>query len=139
TCALPISIVSVADKLDTIVGTISIGLIPTGSQDPYGLRRQAIGVLRMLLENRWQVTFESFIDLAKAQFTKVEHEVELMNFFKDHTIYNFSEEGIEKDIIDALLHDEIGVLAYKLDKAKLLSEQRADDSFKLTQESFVRE
>lgn len=132
------TIVSVADKLDTIVGTISIGLIPTGSQDPYGLRRQAIGVLRMLLENRWQVTFESFIDLAKAQFTKVEHEVELMNFFKDRAVYIFSEEGIEKDVIDAVLHDEIGVLAYKLDKAKLLSEKRADDSFKLTQESFVR-
>lgn len=132
------TIVSIADKLDTIVGTISIGLIPTGSQDPYGLRRQAIGVLRMLLDNRWTIPFERFLSLAKEEFAEVEHEEALTNFFKDRVVYLFSEAGIEKDVIDAVLHDEIGVLTYKLDKANLLSDKRADESFKLTQESFVR-
>src|SRR5699024_7676317 len=58
------SIVSVADKLDTIVGSISVGLMPTGSQDPYSLRRQAIGVLRILLEQKWEVTVEQTLQLA---------------------------------------------------------------------------
>src|SRR5699024_11899212 len=47
------SVVSIADKLDTIIGCISVGLVPTSSQDPLGLRRHAIGILRILLaDNR---------------------------------------------------------------------------------------
>ena len=132
------SIVSVADKLDTVVGTISIGLIPTGSQDPYGLRRQAIGILRIMLENKWDIPFESFLKIAEDLFENNEHKAAIMNFFKDRAIYIFNKENVENDIIDAVLHDEIGVLSYKLAKAKLLSAKRNDSSFKLVQESFVR-
>lgn len=132
------SIVSVADKLDTVVGTISIGLIPTGSQDPYGLRRQAIGILRIMLENNWDIPFESFLSIAEDLFENDEHKVAIMNFFKDRAIYIFNKESIENDIIDAVLHDEIGVLSYKLAKAKLLSDKRNDPLFKPVQESFVR-
>ncbi|MCG6197570.1 glycine--tRNA ligase subunit beta, partial [Anoxybacillus sp. LAT_38] len=42
--------VSIADKLDTIVGCFSIGIVPTGSQDPYGLRRMAAGIVAILLD-----------------------------------------------------------------------------------------
>lgn len=132
------SIVSVADKLDTIVGTISVGLIPTGSQDPYGLRRQAIGLLRIMLEKEWEVAFESFLSYAKELYDLANYEESLVNFFKDRAVYIFSQENIEHDIIKAVLHDEIGVLSYKFKKAKLLSEKRNDANFKLAQESFVR-
>src|SRR5699024_2022152 len=132
------SIVSVADKLDTIVGTISIGLIPTGSQDPYGLRRQAIGILRTMLEERWDLPFETFLAFTKQLFTTDKHETELINFFKDRAVYIFSKQSIENDVINAVLHEEIGILSYKFAKAKLLSTKRSDSSFKLTQESFVR-
>lgn len=132
------SIVSVADKLDTVVGTISIGLIPTGSQDPYGLRRQAIGILRIMLENEWDIPFESFLKLAEDLFENNEHKTAILNFFKDRAIFIFNRENIENDVIDAVLHDEIGVLSYKLAKAKLLSAKRNDPSFKPVQESFVR-
>lgn len=132
------SIVSFADKLDTIVGTISVGLIPTGSQDPYGLRRQAIGVLRIMLEQRWETPFETYVSAAKAPFTNDEYDEELMNFLKDRAIYIFSQENIEQDIIKSVFHDEMGILSYKFDKAKLLSDKRNDPSFKLAQESFVR-
>src|SRR5699024_2657994 len=131
-------IVSVADKLDTIVGTISIGLIPTGSQDPYGLRRQAIGILRTMLEERWDIPFETFLAFTKQLFTTDKHETELINFFKDRAVYIFSKQSIENDVINAVLHEEIGILSYKFAKAKLLSTKRSDPSFKLTQESFVR-
>lgn len=132
------AIVSVADKLDTIVGTISIGLIPSGSQDPYGLRRQAIGILRIMLEDNWPVSFEQLIALTKEHFAKIENEAEIMNFFKDRAIFIFHEKGIERDVIDAVLNDEIGVVSYAFNKAKLLSEKRNDLSFKFAQESFIR-
>lgn len=136
--SLVASVVSVADKLDTVVGSISIGLIPTGSQDPYGLRRQAIGVLRILLEERWPVAFETLIEMTKENFKKVEHEAEIMKFFKDRAAFIFHENGIERDVIEAVLHDEIGVVSFAFDKALLLSEKRNDPTFKSAQEAFVR-
>ncbi|MCK9906343.1 glycine--tRNA ligase subunit beta, partial [Frankia sp. Cpl3] len=62
------AVVSIADKLDTIVGCFSIGIIPTGSQDPYGLRRMAAGIVSILLDRKWelqlpdlwQLTLESY-------------------------------------------------------------------------------
>src|SRR5699024_9011134 len=57
------SIVSVADKLDTIVGCIYVGLVPTSSQDPYGLRRQAIGVLRVIKDRKWDISVEELFDM----------------------------------------------------------------------------
>lgn len=132
------AILSVADKLDTIVGTISIGLIPTGSQDPYGLRRQAIGVLRILLEQRWNIPFEKLITIGQKMFNENEHENELLSFFKDRAIYIFNENDIERDVIRAVMSNEIGIVHYAFEKAKLLSLKRNDPTFKLAQESFVR-
>src|SRR5699024_7677926 len=57
------SIVSVADKLDTIVGCIYAGLIPRSSQDPYGLRRQAIGILKILKERRWNISVRELFEM----------------------------------------------------------------------------
>ncbi|WP_411829742.1 glycine--tRNA ligase subunit beta, partial [Paenibacillus favisporus] len=50
------SIVSIADKIDTIVGCFSIGIIPTGSQDPYALRRQSQGIVQILLAKQMPLT-----------------------------------------------------------------------------------
>ncbi|MDI6641011.1 MAG: glycine--tRNA ligase subunit beta [Elusimicrobiota bacterium] len=54
-------VLSLADKTDTIVGDFAVGLIPTGSADPYGLRRQATGILRILLEKKLNLSLESLI------------------------------------------------------------------------------
>ena len=54
-------IVSIADKIDTIVGTFSRGKIPTGSQDPFALRRQALGLVNMMIEANYQVSLSSLV------------------------------------------------------------------------------
>ena len=54
-------IVSVADKIDTIVGTFSRGKIPTGSQDPFALRRQALGLVNMMIEAKWQLSLAKVV------------------------------------------------------------------------------
>src|SRR5690625_7483240 len=56
--SLPGAIISVADKLDTIVGFISVGLKPTGSQDAYSLRRQAPRILRILQARKCEIKLE---------------------------------------------------------------------------------
>ena len=134
------SVVSVADKIDTIVGIISVGLVPTGSQDPYSLRRQAIGVLRILLERKWDITVENLFQFTEELYQLKEENLlqEIKKFITDRVAYIFSERGIERDVIDAVLSKQIGIMHYALDKAKILSEKRNDDTFKSTQEALVR-
>jgi len=57
-------IVSIADKLDSIAGILAAGLIPTGSEDPYALRRQAHGIVSIVLENDLNIPMQSLIELA---------------------------------------------------------------------------
>jgi len=137
------SIVSVADKLDTIVGCISVGLMPTGSRDPYGLRRQAIGVLRILYANDWKVPVETFIqivqDLLTAQGIEITTNIsDLKEFIRRRASYVMHELGIEQDIIESVLFNDIGVFSYRLEKAKELFNMRNDHSYKKVQEAFTR-
>jgi glycyl-tRNA synthetase beta chain len=60
--------VALADKLDTLVGIWGIGLVPTGDKDPFGLRRHALGVLRILLERRLPLELPGLLGLAAEQF-----------------------------------------------------------------------
>jgi len=59
---------ALADKLDTLVGIYGIGLVPTGDKDPFGLRRHALGVLRILAELQLPLDLMSLLQLAKSQF-----------------------------------------------------------------------
>jgi len=61
------AVIGVADRMDTIVGCFAAGLAPTGSADPYGLRRAALAVLAILLQRGWSVSLGELIDLAAAQ------------------------------------------------------------------------
>ena len=133
------AIVSVADKLDTIVGCISVGLVPTGSQDPHGLRRQAIGILRIIKKCRWNITVEELISFA-CDLYDVSADVKrgIDTFFMNRAAFLLSEHNIEQDVIHAVIDEQIGVFKYSLDRAKLLSEKRNDPSFKNVQEALVR-
>lgn len=140
------SIVSVADKIDTIVGCISVGLIPTGSQDPYGLRRQAVGVLRIMQDNHWDITLEDLLTITQNLYQKLnieqDDQAEISNklhaFFQLRAAYLFKELNIGQDVTQAVLHNEIGIFDYTLAKAGVLSAKRNDDSFKSIQEALVR-
>lgn len=134
------SLVSVADKLDTIVGTISIGLIPSGSQDPYGLRRQAVGILRIVENEKWSLSIESLIQLAARIYDIKDEEIiiSIKNFFKQRAAFLLSEVNIEQDVIQSVLHQEIGNFTYTRSKASLLSHKRNEPSFKAVEESLVR-
>lgn len=61
------AVVGVADRLDTIVGCFAIGLVPTGSADPYGLRRAALGVLRLFSDQSWKVDLRVLVGRAAEQ------------------------------------------------------------------------
>ena len=69
------AILSVAEKIDTIASFFAINIIPTGSQDPYALRRQASGIVQILSEKKWVISLETIIDIAL-------HEIEAKEYCK---------------------------------------------------------
>lgn len=140
------SVVSVAEKLDTIVGCLGVGLKPSGSQDPYGLRRQATGILRIANERGWEIKVDQLFNIAVELYESLnlEHvnlelvQQELHDFVQQRVAFVLKERGIEQDIIQAITGEEIGVMSATIQKASILSSKRNDESFKPIQEALVR-
>jgi glycyl-tRNA synthetase beta chain len=102
----PVSIaVALADKLDTLVGFWAIDEKPTGSKDPYALRRAALGVIRIVLENELRVRLGIVIGLAQAKLPGAEHAdscANLLAFFADRLKVYLRDKGARHDLIDAV-------------------------------------
>lgn len=135
------ALVSIADKMDTIIGFIAVGMTPTGSQDPYGLRRQAVSVLRILQSRKWEITFETLLDIGLDQYNDhndMEVKTNVVEFFKLRAHYLLKEMSIEQDVIQSVLHEDIGLFFYTVKKASVLSKKRNDEQFKPIEEALVR-
>ena len=134
------TVVSIADKLDTVISSISVGLMPTGSQDPYSLRRQAIGVLRIMEEKAWDIRVEELLAIVENVYNINDEKLkeEIKNFFKQRVQYLFVQSGLEQDIVQSVINKKLGNLAYTHNKAVILSHKRNDDTFKPVQEALVR-
>ena len=94
--------VALADKLDTLAGLFSIGEQPTGDKDPFGLRRAALGFLRIVVENQLPL---SLWNLATAAFTpfKSDAKTDLMQFFTERMRSYFHERGYTTNEVEAVL------------------------------------
>lgn len=139
-------IVSMADKLDTIVSCFAIGLIPTGSQDPYALRRQALGLVQMVSEKQLDLGFDQLLALAvetaEEKGLKIANKEETLNqlydFFMLRMKHALSDRGIEYDVIDAVLTSEHEAIPWVFKKAELLSVAHKEESFKKVVEALSR-
>ncbi|HBC00720.1 MULTISPECIES: glycine--tRNA ligase subunit beta [Stutzerimonas] len=91
--------VAVADKLDTLVGIFGIGMLPTGSKDPYALRRAALGVLRILIEKQLDLNLVEAVNFAIAQFgTQVKSAGladQVLEFIFDRLRARYEDEGVD--------------------------------------------
>ena len=103
------AIVAVADKLDTLAGAFCLGLVPTGSRDPLGLRRQAMGLIRILLEKELDLSCEGMLGKSYegvrrfADRSLEETSLIFRNFLKDRMRFLFREQGFRYDEINAVL------------------------------------
>jgi glycyl-tRNA synthetase beta chain len=100
--------VALADKLDTLVGIYGIGLVPTGDKDPFGLRRAALGMVRILVEKSLNLDVQELLTLARGHFPSgvVSDSVvqDLYGFILGRLRpYLVTEQGFEQDEIDAVL------------------------------------
>jgi len=101
----PVSVaVALADKLDTLTGFWAIDEKPTGSKDPFALRRAALGVVRILIENRIRLALASVFAKAFANFKSgADQSSDLLAFFHDRLKVYLRESGARYDLIDAVL------------------------------------
>lgn len=104
-------IVGIGDKLDNICATFSRGLAPTGSQDPYALRRQALGVINILLDANYHISLAKVIagtlyllDIKPEETGKLVPQI--MDFFKQRLRNLLMDQGIRYDVIDAVFADK---------------------------------
>ena len=105
------AILSMADKLDSICGLFAIGIQPTGSQDPFALRRSAIGVINIIMDKKVNVSLMDLIDFSlyiyveesglASDFNKV--RAEIFEFFTGRVKNLFLDQGISYDVIDSII------------------------------------
>ena len=128
-------IVGIADKLDNIVSTFSRGLAPTGSQDPYALRRQALGIINILIDGNYHVSMIKLI-AGVAYLLNIPSEktkeviMPVMDFFKQRLKNMLLDQGIRYDVVDAVLADDRND-----DIADLAARAQALNAFVATEEA----
>ena len=138
------AIVGIADKIDTISGFFGVGLSPTGTADPYALRRQALGIINIILSRRYSLGLNFLIDeslaLLKDVLKKPVEEVkkDILNFFKGRLQNQLIAQGHAYDTVDAVLSVEIDEIVEVIEKIKALQEFRQNPDFEPISIAFKR-
>jgi glycyl-tRNA synthetase beta chain len=125
---------ALSDKVDALVGFFGVGLRPTGSKDPFALRRAALGVVRLISENgmrlRLGTLFDAAAQLYRNQGIAVENSSsDLLNFFADRLKVQQREAGVRHDLIDAVF-----ALGGEDDLVRLLARVKALQAFMATKD-----
>lgn len=134
------TIVSLADKIDNIAACFSQGMIPTGSQDPYALRRQALGIVLMLTTGKLDVPVGAILRYALEQLNAVPEKImdELQTFLALRIKNMLTERGIRYDVIDAVTQGNIDCPKTILQRAETVQNNLADGEFISFLEAFTR-
>lgn len=134
----PLGIVlAIADRIDNLVGNFGITQIPTGEKDPFGLRRAALSIIRMIIENELDLSLLDLINFAFSNYGELlpnkETTSQVLNFMLERLRFYYQEQGVSADVFQAVvslslhnlldIHKRIAaVLAFKeLNEAKTLS------------------
>jgi glycyl-tRNA synthetase beta chain len=133
------ALLACAEKIDNLVGAFAIDEAPTGSKDPYGLRRAAAGLVRIALERGWDIRLrESFLDAYEAfrrQGAQLvvddvgAFERSLAAFVDDRLEFHLAQEGVGAEAVKGAVGADIGGLAATADWARSLQRARERDAF----------
>lgn len=124
------ALLSIADRLDTITACFSIGIRPKGSSDPFAIRRQAQGLIRILLDYGFDWTIDDLLRFSLGVLgSGQEFKEEIKKFLgrRLHTI--LTRQGLENDVIKAVLEPGLGSVSGICQKAKALQEIRLEPEF----------
>lgn len=136
--------VSIGDKIDTVAGCFGVGLIPTGTADPYALRRQTIGILRILLEKGYRVEITKLVDWAldglSAKLTRDRAQVraDILDFFRARLEVLLADLGYSADAVSAVLGAGFDDVVDAMARLKALEEVRQKGELALLAGTFKR-
>jgi glycyl-tRNA synthetase beta chain len=137
--ALPSSLegmcVGIADRIDTITGCFAVGLIPSGSEDPYGLRRQSVAILAMLFDRGLHLSLAAIVaeackghGLKKSDQVRVESET--LDFLRQRLAGMLTTEGLRSDVVDAALAGTFDDPLIAKEKVRALDAWRTSDDYR---------
>ena len=131
-------ILSIVDKVDTIVATFSRGLIPTGSQDPYALRRQTIGIINILMDSKWSLSMRPiWVKAMELLGVASEKQEELLGQLETFFILRLKnillEQGMPYQVVDIVLSQETVTVALAEGLGQALTANRIDENEPLMQ------
>lgn len=136
--------VSIADKMDTIVGCFAAGIEPTGSQDPYALRRQAAGICSMILGRSVLVSLTALIQQAIEHYpAEITGDKEALckrvyDFFEQRIRNVLNDRGFRYDVIEAVVSCGYDNLTETLLRAEAMNKMQATDTFAKVLTAFTR-
>ncbi|MGL5122997.1 MAG: glycine--tRNA ligase subunit beta [Fusobacteriaceae bacterium] len=130
-------VVALADRFDTLVGCFSVGLIPTGSKDPFALRRAALGIINIILNSNLEFSIFDIINVSLNNLEenkllkapKKEIYLELIEFFKQRIINVFADLGYRRDIVASVLDVENNSLIEIKLKVEALEKFKFNEDF----------
>ncbi|MCW5749003.1 MAG: glycine--tRNA ligase subunit beta [Alphaproteobacteria bacterium] len=126
----PLSVaVALADRIDSLVGFWAVDEKPTGSRDPFGLRRAALGSIRLVTENSLRLDFDRLFEAAERGHKKKADRRDLMAFFADRLKVQVREQGVRHDLVDAVF-----ALGGEDDLVRLLARVKALQAFISTED-----
>lgn len=140
------ALLAVADKLETLTGFFCVNIVPTGSADPFSLRRSALGIMRIIQAKNWDIRLLSVladtVEIERAEglntipSEEVFEQVEL--FLQNRLRAILSDQQIRHDIIDAVVSAGSNVVPELIERAELLNKNRDAEWFRPTMEALAR-
>lgn len=141
------AVLALADKFDNIFSFFSAGMIPSGSNDPYALRRHAYGIVRILAQRDWSLDLNKFEEAVKQALTDDQTSfgvdvdknfAEVVEFFNDRIKQYLDHHSVSYDIEDAVLAGSQHNVTTIIAAAEVLTNAKAADSFKDEIEALTR-
>ena len=132
------ALVAAAEKVDNLVGAFAVDEAPTGSKDPYGLRRAAAGLVRIALERGWDIDHDPVLEQAYARLTDQGADLSVANgdtvaaidaFLADRLVYLLGTEGVGAEAVGAAMGAGLGSMAAAAAWARAIEAERATPRF----------
>ena len=134
------ALLSLADRLDTVCGCFTIGLIPSGSGDPFAVRRQGNGLLKILFDHRLAVSLDSLIGWSLGTYKSAPQGIsgEIKKFLEGRIRFLFEEMGFSYDCINAVLASGFDDPLDALERVRALQAMREETNFLSLASNFKR-
>jgi glycyl-tRNA synthetase beta chain len=138
------AVVSIADKMDTIVGFFAINLVPTGTADPFALRRQALGIINIILDRQYPLNLDALIDKSiallgeKLKRTPEETKADVLDFFRGRFENQLISQGHPYDVVNAVLALGLSDIVQSLRKIEAMEDFKGHPDYEPLAVAFKR-